>query len=57
MKTQIAALMATVLIAFSAPAFAQQKVPDSEKLKFHKWDVGGSLGILAAVELPEKNFR
>jgi hypothetical protein len=48
MKIQIAALMVTALIGFSAPAFAQQGAPESENLKFHKWDIGGSLGVLAA---------
>jgi hypothetical protein len=48
MKIQIAVLLVTSLIAFSAPAFAQQGAPESEKLKFHKWDIGGSLGLLAA---------
>jgi len=48
MKFQIAALMVIAFIAFSAPAFAQQGAPTVEKLKYHKWDIGGSLGVLAA---------
>jgi len=48
MKAQIAALMVTVFAAISAPVFAQHATPEVEKLKIHKWDVGGSLGILAA---------
>ena len=56
MKIQIAALIVTALIAFRVPAFAQQGAPEEEKLKFHKWDVGGSLGFLAASRSATSGF-
>jgi hypothetical protein len=46
MKVQIAALIATMAMAWCAPAFAQQTAPETEKLEYSKWDAGGSLGIL-----------
>jgi len=52
MKVQIAALIASMAMVWSAPAFAQQSAPITEKLKYPKWDAGGSLGILAVG--PEK---
>jgi hypothetical protein len=48
MKVQIAALIATMAMVWCAPAFAQQTAPVTEKLKYPKWDAGGSLGILMA---------
>jgi hypothetical protein len=48
MKVQIAALIATVVMVWCIPAFAQQTEITAEKLKYPKWDAGGSLGILMA---------
>jgi len=56
MMIQIAALMVTALIAFSVPAFAQQGAPELAKLKYRKWDVGGSLGLLAASRSATEGF-
>jgi hypothetical protein len=52
MRVQIGVLIATVAMIWCEPAFAQQTAPKTEKLKYHKWDAGGSLGILVAG--PEK---
>jgi hypothetical protein len=46
MRVQIAALIATMAMVLCAPAFAQQTAPITEKLKYPKWDAGGSLGLL-----------
>ena len=48
MRVQIAVLIATVATMWCEPAFAQQTTPKTEKLKYHKWDAGGSLGVLVA---------
>ncbi len=48
MRVQIAALIATAAMVLCAPAFAQQTAPNTEKLKYPKWDAGGSLGLLMA---------
>jgi len=46
MRSSIAALIATLALAWCAPAFAQQAAPITEKLKFPKWDAGGGVGLL-----------
>jgi len=46
MRVQIAALVATVSMVWCATAFPQQTAPITEKLKYPKWDAGGSLGLL-----------
>jgi hypothetical protein len=56
MKIQIAVLVITALIGFSAPAFAQSGTPASEKLKYHKWDLGGSLGVLVGNRKDSSGF-
>jgi hypothetical protein len=56
MKIQIAVLVITALIGFSAPVFAQSERPASEKLKYHKWDIGGSLGMLAGNRKDSSGF-
>ncbi len=48
MTTHIAALMVTAVIGFRVPAFALQAAPALGKLKYRKWDVDGSLGLLTA---------
>jgi len=48
MKVQTAALIATVAMVWCTSAFAQQAAPKTEKLKYPKWDAGGSLGVLVA---------
>jgi hypothetical protein len=49
MKIQIAVLLASP-IAFTR-LHSQQGAPESEKLKFHKWDIGGSLAYWQPAEV------